>query len=251
MASAPEASRTYNGLAALAQEEFSNVADYVWKAPGLIERETRVELEKLDNYFPLLTKGKNAKLFAKLRKIRWAYESHKLSEVFPNVRAAGNLFCSVSLYETYCLRLCKEIEKKSGDAISNTKGSGISKIFSYLSSHGVKPSHGVLFQQADAAIALRNCLLHASGLLEWSREQKKIRHIVKYATYLPSGIKANYRRLKVEFDEVSIADSSMGERLRIKNEYSFISVSLLREHFCEMYRLAEDAGLIAGQSSEA
>lgn len=34
-------------------DEFSNVADYIWKTPNFIEQEITIEKEKLDAYFPL------------------------------------------------------------------------------------------------------------------------------------------------------------------------------------------------------
>jgi hypothetical protein len=48
----------------------------------------------------------------------------------------------------------------------------------FLKSQGMNPTANPFYEQADAAVTLRNCLLHADGRLVFSRDASKIRHIV-------------------------------------------------------------------------
>ena len=69
-----EIENQYQKIADRAYLEFTDVADYIWKSPRLIEHETKIETRKLKDYFP------NNEEHAKLR---WHFESNKLNSVFP------------------------------------------------------------------------------------------------------------------------------------------------------------------------
>jgi hypothetical protein len=60
---------------------------------------------KLDDYFP-----DNPEL----RERRWMFESSKLNHTFPYLFATGNLFCAVSLFETYLLVLASGPQAYTG-----------------------------------------------------------------------------------------------------------------------------------------
>jgi hypothetical protein len=227
--------RQLDGLAASAYHEFGDALDYIWKSPRLIESETKLEAKKLDAYFPSSRKKEKGSVLGLLREARWILENNKLTGVFPYLMATGNLFASTSLFETYCLMLCKQIEKRTQASLDGSKGMGISRLFNFMSASGIKVERVSLRQQIDAALTIRNCLFHASGLLVWSREEDKLRKIVAGRTYLPADIRANYKKLKKPFDEVAITKGPLGERLYIKNHYAFLATAFLRDHFCELY----------------
>ena len=77
--------------------DFGDTADFIWKAPTLIERQTEIEKAKLQEYFPN---------DMRMRLLRWRFESRKLEHLFPLLMSTGNVFAVVSLFETYLLRLC-------------------------------------------------------------------------------------------------------------------------------------------------
>lgn len=92
--------RVEDWLGSLASDvftEYTDVADYVWKAPNLIKAEERIERKKLKRYF--------SEDEAAIRSFRWYLESRKLHGIFPVLIALGNLYTVVSLFENYMLRL--------------------------------------------------------------------------------------------------------------------------------------------------
>ena len=150
-------------LAIYARIEFEGVSDYIWKDPRLIEHETELELQKLPLYFP------NDPQIAALR---WHRESEKLTRVFPYLIAAGNLFSVVSLFESYLLLLGGNLQNHSGIPLDSVKGQGATRLFNYFKKIIKLPPDAVpLYEQVQAAVKIRNCLAHASGMLAWSRER--------------------------------------------------------------------------------
>src|SRR5229473_496563 len=79
----------FRDLARNVSVEFSDVADYIWKTPNLIEQEKAVEEEKLRAYFPLTGDLEKDDLARRLRAGRWAHESRKLFSLFPSLMASG------------------------------------------------------------------------------------------------------------------------------------------------------------------
>jgi hypothetical protein len=214
-----------HGLAALAYEEFGDALDYVWKTPRFIKSEENIELEKLEAYV------------GRVKEARWEHEYRRLNYVFPYLMAAGNLFTSASLFETCCLRLCKELEIASKKSISDFRGNGISRLFGFITSCGINTNIIKLRQQVDAALTIRNCLFHASGLLAWSRDEAKLRAVISNVTYLPADVRAKHRRMSIPFDSVTIIEGTLGERIQITNDYAYGATGFFRDHFCEMYNV--------------
>jgi hypothetical protein len=100
----------FQQFASSAYFEFTDVADYIWKSPRLIESEFKLEIEKLNAYFPVKGDDKQDAQNIKYRKMRWQHERKKLTAIFPYLMATGNLFSIISLFETYCFILCKELD---------------------------------------------------------------------------------------------------------------------------------------------
>jgi hypothetical protein len=112
--------------------EFSDVADYLWKTPNLIEHERAVEEEKLRDYFPLTGDFEKDDLATWLRTQRWVHGSRKLFSLFPSLMASGNLFLSLAMFESYCLKIVKLIEERSRYSLREARGRGTSRIFAFF-----------------------------------------------------------------------------------------------------------------------
>ncbi|MFY9698863.1 MAG: hypothetical protein WAK34_11210 [Rhodoplanes sp.] len=153
-------------LAKRAYNEFSDVLDFIWKSPRLIDHEYKLETKKLEAYFPLTGNPEQDSSALKYRQMRWALEGNKLESTFPYLIALGNLFASVSLFETYCLMLCKFVDSKASKSLINCKGSGISKLFNFFIANGVELKDVSLYQQVRAALKIRNTLFSR----EWAAD---------------------------------------------------------------------------------
>jgi hypothetical protein len=215
-------------LASSAHREFCDVSDYIWKSPKLVSHEKKLELEKLQLYFPDR---------ADLRELRWKHEEHKLHNVFPFLIATGNLFSTISLFETYALLLAGHIRDHTGTTIESAKGSGIGRLLNYFKSF-LPIEQLPLSEQVRVALSIRNCMTHASGLLTWSRDEKEIRRIITTHSYLSQEIRQRKIDLHRNFDEVVIEPTSFGDRLQISNSYSHLVASDLRTYFVEVCDLA-------------
>jgi hypothetical protein len=228
----------FSRLAWNAYSEFEDVADYIWKAPRLIEHEFKLEVPKLAAYFPLTGNPEHDANSKKLRRVRWHLEGKKLNQVFPYLIATGNLFSSVALFETWNLILCKELEKMKKIKISESSGDGISRLRKFMSRAGIDFTKAPLRHQIDAIFKIRNCLFHASGLLAWSRQESELRTIVKNASYLANEVKSNKKNEK-PLDELRIVKSPLGEQLQITNDFSHIATVYLRDHFVGLCKQAQ------------
>lgn len=225
-------------LSAGAQSEFTDVSDFIWKAPRLIHHERELELSKLDDYF---------QNYPELRERRWKMESRKLDLTFPYLIAVGNLFSTLSLFESYLLLLVGELQKYTTVQVHDVKGQGVSRLFKFIRLVGVIPEQVSLHEQVQASIKIRNCLTHVSGILAWSRENDDLIRIQRTASYLSP----EHKKMRLErggkFDDVLVVESALGDRLIIKNEYCHTLCSYLRSYFsglCEIARVAfESAGI--------
>ncbi|SEJ39023.1 hypothetical protein SAMN05216201_1082 [Pseudomonas linyingensis] len=217
-------------LAARARREFVDVSDFIWKAPRLIEHERELELSKLDAYFPN---------HPELRKRRWDLESHKLDHTFPYLIAVGNLFGAVSLFESYLLLLAGEIQPHVAVQLRDVKGQGVSRLFRFFRLVGMSPEQVFLHEQVQAAIKIRNCLTHASGMLAWSRESCDLRRIQSAGAYLSP----EHRRMRLDrgsrFDEVLVGESAFGDRLVVDNRYSHVLCSYLHTYYSALCEAAK------------
>jgi hypothetical protein len=223
-------------LSASAQLEFEDVADFFWKVPRFIEHERQLELAKLDDYFP-----DNLEL----RERRWMFESSKLNHTFPYLVATGNLFCAASLFETYLLVLASGIEAYTGIRVKDMKGQGVNRLLAFLRRIGVTPEKVQLHEQVSAAIKIRNCLMHASGMLDGSRKNYDLRRIQRTGAFLSRKHRKKRRDLGLACHEVTIVSSSLGDRLAINDQYCHILCNYLHTYFtglCEATNAALDVG---------
>jgi hypothetical protein len=224
-----ELEEVFRDLARNALIEFSDVADYIWKTPNFIEHERAVEEEKLRDYYPLTGDLEKDNLARKLRTQRWAHESRKLFGLFPSLMASGNLFLSLAMFESYCLRIVKLIEERSSYSLRESQGRGTSRIFAFLQKSGIRHFDLSYASEIQISLRIRNCLIHAEGLLELDKDEKALRRIVKKGRYLSAGHLERRQRLGRAPDEVSIVPSELGDRIKIDNEYPFVVTTYGRD----------------------
>lgn len=208
------------------QHEFDCAADYIWKAPRLIEHETKLERKKLKAYFPDRPD---------LAESRWRREARKLNATFPYMIAVGNLFSAASLYETYLLLLANIIDKRFGK-LKTCHGQGQSRIHSFLKLIGISYSNLETYAAVEAAISIRNCLMHCNGVLDWSRDSLKLRDLVARGRYLSKEHRDRRFQIGLGFDEVSIIVSPFGDKLRIDNSYAHLAAHYFRDHLLLLAR---------------
>ena len=233
-----ECGKAYKALINEVHTSFSDAGDYIWKAPRLIEAEYELERKKLDEYFPLTGNAANDADAVRCRVWRWAFQELRLARAFPSLMANGNLFLAVSLYEFYFFKLVKLMESKDAYSLSACRGQGLSRFFDFLKNNEIDYKRVKHYDQAGAAVAIRNCLYHANGLLAWSREESRLRHMIQTVSYLPKETKQRQQKLGMPFDDVSIQKSELGDCLQIKNDYSFSACAYLRDHLVGMCVLA-------------
>lgn len=209
-------------LAVSAYQEFSDAADYIWKAPRLLDQERKDELGKLKVYFPDSQE---------LAERRWHHESRKLDSTFPYLMNNGNLFSVASLYEAYLILLANDLEKITGIGLVAVRGQGNSRLSNYFKCIGMDCSKVELNHQIDAALRIRNCLVHASGVLAWSKDEKGLRQITKSGTFLSKDHRERRIKNGSNFDEVKILRSSLGDRVQITNEYAWLCSVYFRDYF--------------------
>jgi hypothetical protein len=222
------------GFVQIAREgmlEFDDVADFVWKIPNFLDAERALEKKKLQAYFPLSGDPDQDKLAKFLRAARWSHESHKLNNRFPELIGTGNLFIVLALFEAYCLKLVKLIEDRTEHRIHKVKGQGISRIFNFYSIVGIKHTTLPFFEQLDCALKIRNCLVHAEGLLSWSRDEVALRKIVQDRIFTEPKRRSKERNKKSLSLRVSVVDGVTGDRIKITNDYVFDVVWYAKNYF--------------------
>jgi hypothetical protein len=209
--------------------EFDNVSDYIWKAPNLIDNEHVKELQKLRDYFPLTGDPEGDELARRCRAQRWQLESHKLLTLFPNLITSGNLFLSLAMFESYCLRLVKLIEQRSSHSFIDAPGRGTSKIFSFLRNAGILVFDLANYREMQVSFRVRNCLIHAEGLLQLDRDEAFFRRIIAKGTYLSPWHQERRRKLGLPFDEIMIIASDLGDKIKLSNDYPHVVIHYGRD----------------------
>ncbi len=233
----------FGSLKALCQDAhlgFDDTLDFIWKAPEFIALQEQIEQRKLEEECD------------DIRGFRWALESRKLYRVFPMLMATGNLFTSTSLFEIYLLQLAKVLEMRTGQPI-NGRNQGVTRYLDYLRSLRVDTSAPALWPQVNAALKIRNCLMHASGLLTDSRDRVDLQRIVSGKIYLSTRHRS--RSVEEEGHMVAILHTPFGERLQITNYYAWLQTSYLRDYFLDICERAAamtgEAFLLFGESGRS
>ena len=99
---------------------------------------------------------------------------------------------------------------------------------------GVPPESVPYHAQILAAIKIRNCLMHASGILSWSKDEEDLRRIERSMLFLPKKDREWHRKNMEVEPFVRVVSSSLGDRIVIQNIYACFLSSYLREHFMKL-----------------
>jgi hypothetical protein len=134
------------------------------------------------------------------------------------------------MFEAYCLRLSRLIEQRSNLLVKNAKGRGVKRIFNFFTTAGVQHFDLAFAHQIEAALMIRNCLIHAEGLLSWDKDEKSIRRIVNKGVYLSPNHRERRKKLNRTPDEVVIITVDIGDRIRIDNDYPWIAAIYARDY---------------------
>lgn len=209
-----------------ADRAFEHLTDYIWKTPRLIEAEEALEREKIESYFPLTERDEKANaLNNRLRSLRAAQEIPKLRVSFPSFVASANLMLSASTFEHWCLALCKEIEAQGDAALTDVPGVGVHRLLKFLRRFDVDLDGSKFCKQAIAAIKIRNCLVHANGVVShMGRDRADLYRIVASHEYVSRRrFDGSERSWPPEEGHVRIVETGLGDQLVIDNEYSWVS----------------------------
>ncbi|WP_340679607.1 hypothetical protein [Paraglaciecola sp.] len=116
-------------------------------------------------------------------------------------------------------------------SLNSDKGQGVSKINNYFKIVGLEFKSVHLFEQVDAALKIRNCLFHASGILDWCKKPEQVVGIVDNLTFLSEAHRQRRKASDKKANEVIINTTKFGRRLEIINDYSFLVANYLRDYF--------------------
>lgn len=189
----------------------------------LIDHERKIELEKLQAYYPNDLEMQN---------IRWKRESQKLDSTFPFLIAQGNFLNATAMFEIYVLLLVKSVETESLRQLKDIKGQGVTRALNFLKANSVLYANMQNWEQVSIAITFRNCIVHASGSLAYFRNGSQIKNIVENKRFLSPDILKWRQELGSDVNEVFLGiHPILGERLVITNSYSHWITFVLRGFF--------------------
>lgn len=195
-----------------AATEWVDIMDFVWKSHYTITHEQAIEAEKVTHYFPDIEK--HAEIIA----ARAAIHKRRWDNTYPYMISSGNLFSTLSLFEAYILRLAIATEQASEIQLSSINGAGVEKIFNYFRKLGIPLETIAVHEPIKCAQKIRNCLMHAGGLLQLSKDADTIRTIVERKSYLCSEDRGRYTKSS-ETELVSIRFYFVGEKASIEHDY--------------------------------
>lgn len=69
-------------------------------------------------------------------------------------------------------------------SLAKAKGRGTSKILAFLEASGIDTFKLSYYREVQVSLRVRNCLIHAEGLLELDKDEKSLRRIVAKGRYL-------------------------------------------------------------------
>jgi hypothetical protein len=135
--------------------------------------------------------------------------------------------------------MCKEIEGAPNCQLklSEFRGNGVERYFRYMRSHNIRPENIDLHSETEAIIRLRNCIYHANGMLELSRDSAHLRKIVDEKLYFEPVNQVGTRR-KDHKPLAFITNGKFGEQVRVEKLLEWYSTGVYRDYFCALYMSA-------------
>lgn len=193
--------------------QFLSVSDYIWKLPEFISHLRAQEVEKLNSYFPADYVGDDRSQVLLARELRMSHESKKIEGDFPLFLASSAFIHSLSFFEYHLLKSCKMLERSGAGDLNRHRGKrhGATGLLGYAADcEGALAREDVEIMRG--AIALRNCLVHANGMVEESIDPQYVRKLVRNRScYRPE--RTGGRRGQRGDYEPLIFHDVLGERL--------------------------------------
>lgn len=152
--------------------------------------------------------------------------------------ANSNLFLGASLFEFHLFRLCKDIENVTSLHLKDVRGSGVSRLVKFLENAEFCPREAEFHEQVDAAVTLRNALLHAGGVLQLSRDHSKVRRIIDRKTYIEKE-RRNGNRIVDDDGRPEVALSDDDQRVEINNMFAFRATKYFRGFLLDIGKRVE------------
>jgi hypothetical protein len=148
----------------------------------------------------------------------------------------GNLFLALSVFENYVLLLLKILQEQNATVPKHGSGQGIAALLKATKTYGAQPYDAKYYEQVDVAISIRNCLMHAKGLLAAFGKADILKTQVSQCKFLCSEIRKKCAESEYSSSRnlVTIEDTELGDQLVITNEYSHRVCFYLREYFCAL-----------------
>ncbi|NNJ12126.1 hypothetical protein EKD04_017485 [Chloroflexales bacterium ZM16-3] len=229
----PETIRYCNNV----YEEFTRLSDFIWKMNSQIHTLREIELRKLDLYYPD---------DAEMRQLRWNAEAKKLDYWFPitlNYSSVVQVFITL---ETSLRRTCNLLHKDRKLPLrpSEIKGGQIEKYLIFLGRLcGVSISNLTLLPQMDVLTKIRDCIVHTSGFIGDSRDEKDLRNAITSKRFL-SQEDIQWRKEKgiqnkKEEGEIQVIKAELGDRLWIELDYSHTCCSYAKDFVDNIHKLVD------------
>ena len=224
-------SQSYSGIRSEILEDFNALLDYIWKSPRFVRYESELEEKKLEGYFPE-EEAKSDPHVEFLRNARKYFEDKQLQR-FPRYIAASNLFLATSLFEHYLYAICRGFERLCDCKVTEQRGNGCERFFRFLEQAGFKPRNASLYVQVDAALTIRNTLLHANGDLRLSRERRKVEDISNRKLFMKPDRRKSPGMLD-DWGNEEVYISSDKDHMNINNFYSYRAAVQYREYLLDI-----------------
>jgi hypothetical protein len=205
--------------------EFDCIADCIWKFNHQIDYLKTVECEKLDEYFP----DNKA-----LQTLRLKHEFFKLEDIFPRtLNYSFVVFVYIEL-ETRLMTLCDLIHEELSMPIrvKELKGSGIKNYINYLTKFlKINKKDLEILPVIYNLATIRNCIVHANGFIDSSKDSNEINNLIKNEQYLPE-----HHRRTPKGDEklITSEDYDNEQRLKIDMHYPFLCCVYARDIFSQL-----------------
>ena len=205
--------------------EFECIADCIWKFNHQIDYLKKLEREKLDAYFP------NDKV---LQTLRLRHEFYKLEDIFPRTLNYSFVVFVYIEIETRLMTLCELIyeELRTPICVKELKGSGINRYINYLTKFlRINKNDLEILPVIFNLATIRNCIVHANGFIDSSKDSNEINNLIKNEHYLPE----HHRRTPKREEKLIISEDYDNEqRLKIDMHYPFLCCGYARDLFSQL-----------------
>lgn len=215
------------------EHEFDYLADCIWKLNEQLDVIKGNELAKLELYHSDDPVG---------REIRWMFEGPKHETFFPTALNYAFVVLVFITLETQLMRLCDVLYEVKSFPVraKDMSGSGLERYLSYLTKlAGVSRSKLPNWQAVSKLSIIRNCIVHASGIVSYSNDAQELRSMVRTRSYLTEWHRANLEKYEknkngARLDYVGIALSDDVEKLVIKQEYTHSVTGYARDFLLQI-----------------